>query len=195
MPSTLVKTRKLQIQETAERMFCEKGYSGTSIRHLAAQLQIEPASLYSHIKNKEDLLKNTCFRMAEAFFEAFHALDHTQDSAIEKLQNHIKAHIQILLQNPEASTVFFKDWIFLSEPHLAQFKQLRKKYEVLFLQLLTEGIVQNTFRVDDLEFTIQTLFSAMNMTLSWPRHKNNWTATIIAEKLTDILLTGILKTK
>lgn len=193
MPQVVEKSRKEQIQETAETMFRERGYAATSMRNLATELGIEPASIYSHIKNKEEILSATCFRMANEFFAG---IDEIKAAAIcnrEKLGKYIVAHMNVLLENVNASAVFFHDWKFMTEPNLSRFKELRKDYENEFKAVLQAGIRNKEFRIDDINFTSQTLFSAMNMTHEWYKPEGNLQGNQIGEKLADLLLNGITK--
>ena len=52
--------RKREILSTSQKLFRENGYTTTSVRDIAKALNIEAASLYSHIESKEDILKLTC---------------------------------------------------------------------------------------------------------------------------------------
>lgn len=191
----LVKSRKLQIQETAETLFKERGYAATSMRSLAGELGIEPASLYSHIKSKQELLTATCFRMAHAFFEGIEAVKDEPISCTEKLKRFMIAHINVLLKNQDATAVFFQDWKFLTEPKLSEFKALRKSYEEAYKRVLKMGNEHGEFHIDDINFTIQTIFSAMNMTHEWYRPTGSLHGDEVGEKLADLLLNGLSNLK
>ena len=47
--------RELILAEAA-KLFKDRGYSGTSMRDLAGQVGMEAASMYNHIKSKDELL-------------------------------------------------------------------------------------------------------------------------------------------
>jgi len=193
MSQVVEKSRKDQIQEIAETLFRERGYTATSMRTLAAELGIEPASIYSHIKNKEEILSGTCFRMANEFFQAIEQYKNQPISYGQKLRLYIVAHINVLLENLNASAVFFHDWKFMTEPNLSRFKELRKDYENEFKAVLQAGIRNQEFSIDDINFTSQTLFSAMNMTHEWYRLDGKMQGDLVGNKLADLLLNGIIK--
>ncbi|MEM9300385.1 MAG: helix-turn-helix domain-containing protein, partial [Bacteroidota bacterium] len=67
MPSVEKMSRKEQVIRKAAELFRDHGYAATSMRDLANALGIEAASLYSHIKSKEEILQSLCFEMAELF--------------------------------------------------------------------------------------------------------------------------------
>lgn len=48
--------RREQIVAAAAKAFAEKGYSGASLRQIAADVGLSPAALLRHFENKEDLL-------------------------------------------------------------------------------------------------------------------------------------------
>jgi len=60
-------TRKEEIVIVAAKLFKEKGYSAVSMRDIAQQMDIKAASLYNHIKSKQEILSSLVLHVAEKF--------------------------------------------------------------------------------------------------------------------------------
>jgi AcrR family transcriptional regulator len=180
--------RKDHIRSIAQQLFRERGYAATSMRHLASEVGIEPASLYSHVKSKEEILHAICFDMAEAFFAAQKSVPSTLPYG-ERLRKSIIAHIDVVMAHRDAATVFFHDWRYLGEKSLKEFRKLRHEYEDIFRGILKEGMQSGAFRMQDETITLYTLFSAMNWAYEWynpARGLKN-----VGEQIAEILLKGI----
>lgn len=182
-------TRKQQIEEKATELFKAKGYAASSMRDLAFVLGIEAASLYSHIKSKEEILQKICFRMADAFFLAMESVEPA--SPDKKLEAAIRAHFGVISANLSASAVFFHEWRHLSEPYLAEFLAMRSKYEQYFINIIREGIVQNLFRPVDEKFAMMTILSSINWTHQWFKTEGQMSEEEIGGKLSTLLINGL----
>ena len=55
---------KARILDTAERLFAEKGYSATSLRHIIGEAGVNLAAIHYHFHTKEDLLEAIVLRGA-----------------------------------------------------------------------------------------------------------------------------------
>lgn len=194
MEETTVKiNRKDQIFHTAERLFKEKGYMATSMRDIAAALGIEAASLYSHIKSKDEILDTICFRMADQFLHSIAEANDLYFNAEERLNMAIKSHIKILTGDLNAAAVFIREWRHLNEPRLSEFKHLRSKYENGFKSIIQNGEEENVFRTVDRKFAVLTILSTLNWITEWYNSEGGMTSEEIADNLFNFILTGLKK--
>lgn len=185
--------RKAQIKNKAASLFKSKGYAATSMRQLAKAVGIEPASLYSHFKSKEAILKAICFEMAEKFFDAHHRMVSVDKTPPNQLKEAIFAHILVITENIDRAAVFFQDWRHLSGNDLQEFKVLQKNYENRFLKILKTGNLSQDFNAQDEKFCLLTIFSAMNWTFEWYKPNGQMNAEAIAANLSQILMGGLMK--
>ena len=190
--STLQLSRKDQIEQTATALFKSRGYAATSMRDLATELGLEAASLYSHIKSKEEILQRICFRMANEFFEGLEQAEKTPGNSREKLEAAIKSHLTVLTKQPAASAVFQNEWKHLSEPFLTDFLKLRNDYENHFRQIIKEGNSSGEFSVTDEKMATLMLLSSLNFVHTWYKPEGNLTPEQISETLSNMLLNGIV---
>jgi TetR/AcrR family transcriptional regulator, cholesterol catabolism regulator len=186
-------SRKQQIQEKATELFTEKGYAATSMRDLANHLGIEAASLYSHIRSKEEILQNICFKMAELFFSSMSEVRKGKGTATERMKEALKVHVRVITKDPAASAVFFNEWRHMSEPFLSEFLGMRNEYESIFINILKEGIENGDFKTMDEKFGMLTLLSSLNWVHRWYKAEGKMSAEEVAEKLASMLIDGIKK--
>ena len=162
MAESLIINRKEQITETAAKLFRKNGYIGTTMRDLAAELGIEAASIYHHVKSKEELLETICFDMANKFILNAKEVNDIYFNAEEKLRLAIKLHIETITLNQNKSAVFLQEWRNLSEPNLSKFKMLRDQYENQFTTIIIDGENEDIFDFVDKKFAVLSILSTIN---------------------------------
>jgi AcrR family transcriptional regulator len=186
-------SRKEQIEQLATSYFHDKGYVGTSMRDLANGLGIEAASIYSHIRSKEEILHGICFRMAEAFMAARNELESKNLSRLDKLKAAIIAHALVVAENTRASSVFFNEYKHMSEPGLSEFLELRADYEKWFRQLIIDGMEAGLMREVDANFTSLTILSSINFISNWYKPEGKMSAEEIAGRIARLFIEGLIK--
>ncbi len=184
-------SRKEQILIKSAKLFREKGFEAASMRDIAKELGIEAASLYSHIKSKDELLETICFRMADELLSSIDEVNDVYFNAEEKLNTAIKNHVNIVTGDLDAASVFIREWRRLPEKKLSEFIKLRDKYEDGFKQILINGENENVFEAPDKKFAVLTILSAVNWITEWYNPKGNMTPDEIAEHLYNFILTGL----
>jgi AcrR family transcriptional regulator len=187
-------TRKQVLEHNAAALFREKGYAASSMRDLAQCMGIEAASLYSHIKSKEELLQNICMPLAQELFQGLKAIVKQDLTAKAKLSQALSTHLAIITRNTDYALVFLQEYRHLSEPVRSEFLSMRKEYEQQFMLILRQGIRNGEFRKTDEKITTLTLLSAVNSTPQWFRKETGVTPEALAAQLTDILVNGLSNT-
>ncbi|MBY0433266.1 MAG: TetR/AcrR family transcriptional regulator [Cyclobacteriaceae bacterium] len=194
MESILNLSRKEQVIRKAAELFREKGYAASSMRDLAQKLGIEAASLYSHIKSKEEILQNLCFDMATEFRKSLDEVEKQKVSASEKLKNGIIGHIKVMAKDLTASAVFMNEHRHLSQPYLRDFLLLRINYINRFKDIIEEGVSNGEFKdTIDKKLAVMTLFSSLNWMPQWYDPNANLVPADLGNQLADMLVTGLKK--
>ncbi len=187
-------SRKEQVIRSAAELFREKGYAASSMRDLAQKLGIEAASLYSHIKSKEEILQSLCFDMAAEFRKSLEEVEKQKVSASEKLKLGIIGHVQVMAKDLIASAVFMNEHRHLSQPYLREFLLLRINYINRFKDILEEGVRKGEFKDNiDIKLAVMTLFSSLNWMPQWYDPNSNIDSLSLGQQLSDMLVNGLRK--
>lgn len=142
---TEISPKKQQIYLEAARLFHHRGYAATSMRAIADAVDLEVSSLYSHIRSKEELLHEICFRVAGQFLEAIRQIRQKWDDPRVQLEELLRFHLRLALEDPTSATVFSDEWKHLRTDELAVFLDQRKQYEQQFLGIIREGQAMGIF--------------------------------------------------
>lgn len=187
-------SRKEQVIRTAAALFREKGYVAASMRDLAQKLGIEAASLYSHIKSKEEILHSLCFDMAAEFRKSLDAVEKLEVPASEKLRQGIIGHIKVMAKDLVASAVFMNEHRHLSQPYLRDFLLLRINYINRFKNIIEEGVRSGDFKdTIDKKLAVMTLFSSLNWMPQWYDPASDINSNELGDQLADMLVNGLKK--
>ena len=186
-------SRKEQIILTAAQLFKQKGYEASSMRDIALVLNIEAASLYHHIKSKEEILELICFTMAQKFLSAIAEVNDIYFNAEEKLRKAILHHVEIITEDINKSAVFLREWRSLPENSLKDFMQLRNHYESEFTHIIENGMQEDIFENVDKKFAVLSILSSVNWINEWYQADGKMNAEEIAKKISDFVMGGLRK--
>ncbi|MDO7883881.1 TetR/AcrR family transcriptional regulator [Hymenobacter cheonanensis] len=194
----MLKTKKSAKRELilaeAAKLFKDRGYSGTSMRDLAGQVGMEAASMYNHIKSKDELLDTICFRISDTYISQLHDIEHTASPYSDKIKALVRLHIRLMVEDGAAVSVANHDWKYLPEPRLTEFKQARKTYERGFAALIEAGIAAGEFRPVNASVALFTVLSAVRWVELWYRPGRGLTAQELENNIITVLLGGLEQT-
>ena len=156
--------RSPAVLDAAARLFREKGYAATSMRDIAAAVDMLAGSLYYHFAAKEDLLVAVYEEGVRQISEAVRAAIGRHGDPWERLEAAAAAHLAALLRQSDYAQVVIR--VLPSDvPKAAQhLTRLRDAYEKLFIELvevlpLPRDTDRTTFRL--------MLLGALNWTQNW----------------------------
>lgn len=185
-----LKEKQIKILEIAVELFKEKGYMGSSVRDLATRLNIKAASLYAHIRSKEEILEWICFGVAHDFFEELQLVKSTKVSAQEKLNLFIEKHLAVVLKNRDVTHIYSNEWKHLEE-RLPEFVELRKNYQQEVEELITEIYKVQNWELRSPAFTTRFILHTLNNSYFWFK-RNTESTSEITDEIRDKILFGLL---
>lgn len=186
-------SKKELILLKAAAMFREKGFAATSMRDLAETVGIEAASLYNHIRSKNEMLEAICFDVANRFNSNMDAIESGNQKSITKVETLLRFHIKQMIGNYEEVYVSDREWRHLDEPYLSNFQTQRRIYRKRFAAIIEEGINKNEIRKIDAPTAILILLHAVSGIESWHRSKARISAEELEDNMIMIMIDGLRK--
>jgi TetR/AcrR family transcriptional regulator, cholesterol catabolism regulator len=186
-------SKKDIILQKAAAMFREKGFAATSMRDLAESVGIEAASLYNHIRSKNEILEAICFNVANRFNENMEAIEASNDNSIQKLETLLRFHIRQMVENYEEVYVSDREWKHLEEPYLSNFQNQRRNYRKRFATIIENGIQKNEIKKIDASTAVLIILHAISGIESWHRSKEKINGEELENNMVVIMTDGLRK--
>lgn len=160
-----------RILVAAAARFAELGYSETSLRLIAADVEMKAGSLYYHFESKDDLILSVLRRgiglMMEAFMstEQLEAVEPDEVDGRERLGAHVIAHLRVLHRNFEFTSLHVNTFRTAPPAVRATIVPERDEYEAKWTLLLRSLLpLQSDEEIGILRLV---LFGAMNSSIEW----------------------------
>jgi AcrR family transcriptional regulator len=184
--------RKTEIITVAAQLFKEKGYSAVTMRDIAQAMDIKAASLYNHIKSKQEILVLIVIEIAEEFTATMNEVVASSESTIKKIEKVIQLHIDITLRDANALACLNNDWMHLADSELTYFIKMREEYEDNFRTIIKKGMEEGTIAKLNLEVIIFSTLSTLRTLYLWYGKKKSPDAAILKTNMIQVLLNGII---
>jgi DNA-binding GntR family transcriptional regulator/AcrR family transcriptional regulator len=176
---------------TAAELFSKQGYASTSTRAISKLIGMEKATLYYHVKGKEDLL----YLIIKSSIETLEAdVNKALEGAtcpFEQLAVLIQAHCISLLRDQTQHATALAEVRALSQERLAEIVGMRKSYQRRIRQIIDAGQNRGVIRGDvEPRYLASMLLGLLDRTVEWRRKSGPLGPAEIAHDLCDIYLFG-----
>lgn len=183
--------RKTEIINCAAQLFKNKGYSAVTMRDIAQALDIKAASLYNHIKSKQEILVLIIIEIAEEFTRVMNEILESNLPTINKVERVIQLHIDITTRNSDALACLNNDWMHLTDDQLTYFIRMREDYENNFRKIIKKGVEQGEIKTNNQEIIVFSILSSLRTLYLWYEKTKKLSAEEVQKSMSEIYLYGI----
>jgi TetR/AcrR family transcriptional regulator, cholesterol catabolism regulator len=189
-PPGSAETTAGRLLSLAAELFRQKGYGAATTRELASRLGIQKASLYHHMRGKEDLLFAISMESLQRITAAVTA---ARDSATadQRLHAMIMAHMETALQDQDMHTTMLIELRALSEERQKEVRTQRDSYQDLLRCVISDDQSAGRLRGDiGAEYLTLALLNLLNWTIFWFTAEGERTTNELAAMMSTIFLDG-----
>lgn len=173
---------RVVILDAGLSLFAERGYSGTSVRDIAATANVQPATMYAYFPSKEHVLAE----LVRIGHEEHHrrmraALLETQPSPREQLAAIVRSHVVMHAEYPMLAVVANAELHALSPASAAPSLALRQQSELLLLEIVERGIQLGAFKVEQPWLAVAAIAAMGLRVANWYTPEFSMSAEAVAE--------------
>jgi AcrR family transcriptional regulator len=188
MRDEILAYKRERILEEAVKLFYERGFTGTTLDDIAAELGVTKPFIYTHFRGKVELLAALCKPTIELSLEAVaHAAAQT-GTPTERLRHAIHDFTKVVLNRQPNIAIYFREEKNLSPESLAEINALRKQFDHVLSDLLIEGSKTGEFVIPDPSLAALALGGMISWAYTWYRPGGRLTVEETAARMADLAL-------
>lgn len=182
----LQKTRMLR---AAAQCFNQKGYSGTSLRDVAALLGLTDAALYYYVRNKEELVYLCYVRAADLGREALDRAWSEGENGMDVILRYFRYHIEMMV-GERGPIAIMSEVPSLKPDHRDEVLKLSRRHSKNFEAVLEAGIKDGSVAPCNVRMTGNAIMGSINWIPKW-YHGDPKLAKNLTEEFPEILARGL----
>jgi len=161
--------RRTRILTEAAKVFRQKGYNSATMEDLANALGVTKAAVYYYYPKKHDILLEICEQALDRALERIR-LNDAGKPAVERLQQLVADHVEIMTDNLEEWTVFFQELDLRKDPRARRVLARQREFGERVEELIQAGIDSGEFRSDaDVKLVSVGILGMCNWLYRWFR--------------------------
>jgi AcrR family transcriptional regulator len=169
MREEILAYKRERILEEAVKLFYERGFTGTTLDDIAAELGVTKPFIYTHFRSKVDLLAALCTPTIEMSLEAVANAAQMPGTPSERLHRAIIDFAHVVLSRQANIAIYFREEKNLAPEALAEINALRKKFDRVLSKLLAEGVAAGEFEIRDVNLAALAIGGMISWAYTWHR--------------------------
>ncbi len=188
MRDEILAYKRERILQEAVALFYARGFAGTTLDDIAAELGVTKPFIYTHFRSKTDLLAAVCKPTIEMSMEAVATASERPGTATERLRHAMIGFTKVVLQRQANIAIYFREEKSLAPDALAEIDALRKRFDRLLSALLSDGVASGEFHIRDVKLTALALGGMISWAYTWHRPAGRLTVDEMSETMADLAL-------
>jgi AcrR family transcriptional regulator len=182
--------KRRKVMQAAAKLIADKGYHDTSMRDIAAAMNMSAASLYHYFPGKEDLviaLQTECF---EELMRRAHENIARFSSPVDRLYGFVHNHMTYFVEHIALIRVLLHEDGCLSSANREIIKRYKQEYVGLCDEIVRALPRDGGAPAVDPRVVVFSLFGMMNWFYTWQHSAPDLSGHELAEGMTQLFLRG-----
>ncbi len=188
MRDEILAYKRERILEEAVKLFYERGFTGTTLDDIAAELGVTKPFIYTHFRGKVELLAALCKPTIEMSLAAVADAAAGTGTPTEKLRHAIVGFTKVVLQRQPNIAIYFREEKNLAPAALAEINVLRREFDHVLSGLLRDGVVAGAFEIDDQSLAALALGGMISWAYTWYRPGGRLDIDATADRMANLAL-------
>jgi len=180
--------KRERVIEEAVKLFYERGFTGTTLDDIAAELGVTKPFIYTHFRSKVELLAALCTPTIELSLEAVAHAARAHGTPTERLYRAVVDFARVVLSRQANIAIYFREEKNLSPEALAEINTLRKKFDRVLSKLLDEGVEAGEFEIKDVNLASLAIGGMISWAYTWHRPGGRLTLDELCARMADLTL-------
>lgn len=166
-PKTNTAIRRDQIAKTALSLIARRGVRALNLAALAEEVGVVPSAIYRHYCSKEAVLDAVLRLIRQRLLENVEAVRGDAAGALERLNQLLERHLDVILKNQGIPRVVFSEEIFSGQPaRRREVYRMIQSYLERVAQIVRDGQSAAQIRPDLPTETVAKMFLGLVQTAS-----------------------------
>ncbi|MBW2407705.1 MAG: TetR/AcrR family transcriptional regulator [Deltaproteobacteria bacterium] len=182
-----------RILEAAVKVFAEQGFFQSTVSQIAKEAGVADGTIYLYFKNKEDILVQFFSYKARQVFARFRDEVDSAGTAVEKLRNLVRRHLQEFQNDRNMAMVYRAETHQNSRLVEEQIKEMSKMYLDIVSEIVEQGQEEGVIRRDlYLGLVKRFILGAVDEVINtWLHAGSSYDLVTMADPLVDLFMRGI----
>lgn len=182
-----------RILEAAVKVFAEQGFFQSTVAQIAKEAGVADGTIYLYFKNKDDILVQFYEFKTRQVFERFRKSVDQGRTAIEKLRNLIRTHLEEFQKDPNMAMVYQVETHQQRQVAQDPIKAMAKMYRDMIDEVVELGQEEGTIRRNLFMGLVKRLINGAvdEVINAWIHTGRTYDLASMADPLVDLFISGI----